>query len=484
MGLPSFLLPAVLAAVLALSLPTPAHAQGFSVYEQGSCAMGRAETGVAKPCNDGSALFYNPSAIAGTEGVTLSGGLTVVAAGGDFTRDYTGEETEVQNDPIPVPHLFATYGINPDLAVGLGVYVPYGLETKWSRDWEGSFEGYDNGLEAIYIQPTVAYQLTDRIRVGGGPIIAISSVELTQTLDLSSQVVTNPSTGEPVPDPGAADGVLRFNRLGIPFHTAFADSKLEATGATAFGGHFALSIDVTDRLRFGTRYMLPMTFEYEGDASFSQVNTNLVLPEGNPIDPFLPQDSPLKGNPIPVDGLVEGAFSGNGDLVDQDVETEIQVPAQFVAGLAFDATERLTLLADYQWSGWSSFDEIVLSFDRLPDGVREENYGNTSAFRFGAEYMVSEAFTVRTGYLFNQAAAPDETVTPLLPENDRNHVTVGVGWQPTDLLEVNVAYQLLNQNDRRGRTRALREGETAADANSGLYSFGANLFGATVTFRF
>jgi len=273
-----------------------------------------------------------------------------------------------------------------------------------------------------------------------------------------------------VPSPAVPQGTT-FGNLGIPFHTAFADVNLEGTGATAFGGHLGLTVQVTDRLRFGTRYMLPMTFEYDGEAAFTPVETGLTLPPGNP----------LTGTATPVDAVVAGQFESDGALADQDVQTEIEVPAQFVAGLAFDATERLTLLADYQWSGWSSFDEIVLEFDRIGESVREENYQNTSAFRFGAEYVVSEAFTVRTGYLFNQTAAPDETVTPLLPENDRNHVTVGVGWQPTQTFEVNLAYQYLNQNDRRGRTRELRDGETAADVNSGLYSFGANLFGATLT---
>ena len=423
--------------------------------------MSRAETGVAKPCDDGSALFYNPSAILESDGLTISGGLTVVSAGGDFTDDRTGRETEIQNDPIPVPHLFATYGVTPDLALGLGVYVPYGLETKWPETWDGAFEGYDNGLQSFYIQPTIAYQITDRIQIGGGPIIGISSVELNQRLDLSQQAV---------PSPAVPQGTT-FGNLGIPFHTAFADSKLEATGATAFGGHVGLTVQVTDRIRVGTRYMLPMTFEYDGDATFTPVETGLILSSSNP----------LTGEPTPVDALVAGQFDGDGSLVDQSVETEIELPAQFAAGLSFDATERLTLLADYQWMGWSSFDEIVLEFDRIDDSVREENYNNTSAFRFGAEYVVTEALTVRTGYLFNETAAPDETVTPLLPENDRNHLTVGVGWKPTSTFEVNLAYQYLNQNDRRGRTRELREGETAADANSGLYSFGANLFGATLT---
>lgn len=456
----------VAAALLGVGPAAPVLGQGFSVYEQGTCAMGRAETGVAKPCDDASGIFYNPAALAGTDGLTLSGGLTVVAAGGDFTDDYTRRETEIQNDPIPVPHLFAAYGVTPDLAVGLGVYVPYGLETVWPADWEGAFEGYDNGVQAFYIQPTVAYRITDRITVGGGPIVGISNVALSQRLDLSQQS----AAGLGLPQGST------FGAIGVPFHTAFADAELEATGATAFGGHVGVTADLTDRLHVGARFMLPMTFDYEGDAVFTQVETGLVIPAN-----FGPVPAGT-----PVDAIVEPQFDEtDGALRDQDVETSIELPMSFVAGVAYDATEKLTLLADYQFTGWSSFDQIVLEFENDDlNSVREENYEGTHALRFGAEYVASDLLTVRAGYLYNTSAAPDETVTPLLPESDRNHVTLGVSVRPVDALEIAVAYQRLMQNDRRGRVRDTIPGETdptAEQLNSGLYSFGANLFGTTLT---
>jgi long-chain fatty acid transport protein len=47
------------------------------------------------------------------------------------------------------------------------------------------------------------------------------------------------------------------------------------------------------------------------------------------------------------------------------------------------------------------------------------------------------------------------------------------------LLEINASYQLLLQNDRRGRVRS---GDSlTTDLNNGLYQFGANLFGTTLT---
>lgn len=447
-------------------LPETTHAQGFGVYEQGTCTMAMGGAAVAHPCNDGSSLFFNPAGILSTDGVTLSGGATVISTAGEFTSDYDRSQTELQSDPIPVPHLFGTIDLDSRLAVGIGAYVPYGLESVWPKDWDGAFEGYDNSVQAIYIQPTVAYQLTDRIRVGGGPIIGIAEVGLRQRVDVSAQEVPS----EEVPEG------TTFGNLGIPFHTAFADAALEATGALGYGGHVGAVVDVTDRLNLGARYLLPITFEYEGEARFEQIPTGLTLPANNPIT----------GQPTPLDLILEPSFV-DGPLVNQSVETEITMPAQFVIGTAFQATERLLLKADYQWTGWSSFDEITLDFERdALDQTRDEGFENTSAVRIGGAYRLTSAVTLRGGYLFNQAAAPDRTVTPLLPEASRNHFTAGLGWSITDSVELNVAYQYLSQNDRRGRIRSERPGEenpTAEELNSGLYSFTGHLFGSTLTIK-
>ena len=56
------------ALVLFAGVPTLLSAQGFGIYEQGTCAMGRAGTGVAAPCSDGSAMFFNPAGLAGLTG--------------------------------------------------------------------------------------------------------------------------------------------------------------------------------------------------------------------------------------------------------------------------------------------------------------------------------------------------------------------------------------------------------------------------------
>ena len=451
---------------MAIGLLTASEAatQGFSIYEQGTCTMGRAGATVATPCRDGSGIFFNPAALAGRTGLTISAGATAVIVSGNFTEDRTGDSWDLENDPIYVPHLFARYGLDAQWAVGLGVYVPYGLGTEWpTGDFPGRFLGYDNSLESIYIQPTVAFRPSDRFAIGVGPTFVYGRVTLNQRADLSTVAV--PSDAVP---PGTT-----FGQLGIPFHTGFADAHLEGSGI-GFGGNVGVQVRATDWLDLGARFTTSVTVEYEGTAQFEQVDTGIALPPNNPLG--APDDFPL-------DAILGPQFAPGGLLVEQDITTEITLPAQAVVGIGVQATPQLQVLLDYQWTGWSTFDEIPLDFENdALDTEQIENYEDTHAVRLGAEYEVNEALRVRAGYLFNQAAAPEATVTPLLPEADRNHLTAGFGWRFTPSVELNLAYQHIFQNDRRGRVRDAPEGEEPTAAlNSGLYEFAGHLIGLTLT---
>src|SRR5437879_11766691 len=81
-------------------LPTVLAAQGFGIYEQGTCAMGRAGTGVAAPCADGSAIFFNPAGLAGAKGGRRTIGVPLLRINGGFPHD-----TLQQPHALPAPHL-------------------------------------------------------------------------------------------------------------------------------------------------------------------------------------------------------------------------------------------------------------------------------------------------------------------------------------------------------------------------------------------
>ena len=473
------------ALVLCAGVPTLLSAQGFGIYEQGTCAMGRAGTGVAAPCSDGSAMFFNPAGLAGLTGAHATIGVTLIDIQGGFTDDVFQQHTELDDPLIGVPQLYISYGATSKLAVGVGLFAPYGLETRWPMTFDGRFAGYKNFLRSVYIQPTLAYQLTPRLSLGGGLDIVLGKVELNQHLDLADA---------PVPLPGLPLGTT-FSQFGIAPGTDFVNAHLEATETTV-AAHFGATFKATDRLSFGANFLTQAKFDYSGTATFTQVPTNLVVPAD------LPLDLPLGTLTIPagchVDDLLTAPTAACGGLgfglfntvfVTQPVTTTIKNPSQLALGVAYKVTNAWTLLGDYQLTWWSQFNELDITFPQDATGFLNrklfEKYQNTSGFRFGAEWAKSAKWTLRGGYLHHDGAAPAETVTPLLPEGQRNEFTAGATVKLAKALTADVAYQFVRQGDRRGRTREpIFNQVPTTGLNNGLYTLHAHLFGVSLGYAF
>lgn len=441
-----------------IGAPALLSAQGFGVYEHGTCTMGRSGTAAASPCNDGSAIFFNPAGLASITGTRASLGGTLILPSGGFTRDITGTTTDAPSQSYLVPNVFLSHRLNENTGVGIGVYAPYGLGTKWPNDqsFEGRFLGYKTLLKSIYVQPTIGYQLSDRLKLGIGLAYIHSTVELHQRADLSTQ-----------PVPGQA---FTFAALGIPAYTDFADAALDASG-NGWAINFGAILKLSDQLSIGGHWLTRSTIEYEGDANFEPVATGLTLPAGNPLS--LPAGTP-------VDNLVAPQFLPGAALSDGPATTEITMPPQGSLGLAWKANDQWTFLADYQLVVWGWFAAISLDFANAgtPDLTLYEGYKDTHGFRFGTEYQYSPKLTFRGGYLYHTAAAPIQTVTPLLPEGARNEFTLGLGVNLNDNLHADFGYQYILQNDRRGRVH------DASIGNTGLYTFTAHLLGAGLVYTF
>lgn len=458
----------------AIALGTgPLAAQGSNVMQHGACATARVSAGVASPCTDGSAILFNPAGLA-RQGSVISLGVTGINTAAAFTYDVTGERVEQDATTSPVPFGFLNYRINDRLSAGIGAFAPYGLGIEWPLEFEGRYVTYDTSLRNIYVQPTLAYDVAPWLTVGGGLDIIIGSIELNQRVDLAEQFVPDPATGQPVLIPGT-DTPARFSNFGVLPGTDFADAELAGNG-TGFTFNVGAIVRFNDMLSAGVRYMHSAEVDYDGDADFEQISTGLTLGTGNPF-----------GAPggTPLDALLTGQFSGDGALADRGIATTLELPYQLVLGAAFTPIEPLTLLADYQYTGWESFDVATIDFD---EGGRDTDlvldYQNTHTFLLGAEYEAAEDVDLRAGFRFNTAAEKDASVSPFLPEAERNYYSAGVGYDVGRGLRVDLGYQAVVQSDRRGRVRGRTLEQSAADVNVGVFSSDAHAFSLSLVYGF
>jgi long-chain fatty acid transport protein len=448
----------------------PLAGQGFGVYEHNTCAMGRAGVTAARPCADGSAIYFSPAGLAGLTGTHISAGVTLIGAQGNFTDDFLANRSDLKNPLIPVPNIYVTRALSPKVTAGIGLYAPYGLETKWdSANFPGRFLGYNTNIRSIYIQPTIGYQVSPKLKLGIGVAYITSHLKLRQRADLSTVPIppTLAALFPAPPPPGTT-----FGTLGVATGIDFADATLEANG-NGFAVNFGAIWQVTDRLSIGGHWLTRKRISYDGDATFKQIPTGLVLPVTIGTCPAcVPAGTP-------VDALLAPQFASGGPLSNGPVSTAINMPPQGSLGFAYKMNDQWSFMADYQYVVWGWFNEVDINFANAgtPAIALHPSNKDTHGFRFGTEYQYNAKVQLRGGYLHHSGASPAQFVTPLLPEAARNEFTIGAGIALTPHWHADLAYQYIKQNDRRGTVNL-------AAGNTGLYKFSAHLFAAGIALTF
>jgi long-chain fatty acid transport protein len=465
----------VLVVAGALAGSSAAWAQGFGVYEQSACMIGRGGAGVAAPCADASGVYFNPAGLS-FDSTQLGLGAALIGPYGDFTDNTTKQVSTLNKKWYPAPNVYFSTPLGKRVAAGVGVFAPYGLETDWPDTSQGRYLGYKSLVQGVYIQPTVAFKLHENVSVGFGLDITRLNVELRQRVDLATQtLIVHPLLGTLT---FAQLGTL-CGALGIPPAacgtvkpgTDFADVQLKGDKYST-GFHVGLLAKANDKVSLGFRWMSGQNVDINnGKITTSQIpvpNVNVPVPGVGLVR---------------VDSLLQSQFASGGKLSNQNATSRIPLPDQVVFGVAVQASSRLRLLADYQFSRWSMFDKLPLNGDYLKKDI-VESYRNVSGVRVGAEVGVGKGSVVRVGFDGHGPAAPDQSVTPNLPEGSRREYTVGFGSQFSKNARLDFAYMYLHQPERAGRSGDGGKAVPTTAENNGVYNFDANIFNVMIALKF
>ena len=161
------------------------YAGGYRVGVQGHKQLAMGHTGVAVVTSAESA-FFNPAGLVYLDGkMNVSLGAAAVISKTSYQSREFGYTAEADN-PVGTPfYAYGAYKITDWLSVGLAVYTPYGSTVEWPTDWEGSHLVNNIELSAIFVQPTIAIKVSDKLSVGGGPIYVSGAVNFNRNLSRS-----------------------------------------------------------------------------------------------------------------------------------------------------------------------------------------------------------------------------------------------------------------------------------------------------------
>lgn len=372
-----------LVACALLAVAGTAAAGGFSIYEAGARATGMG-CAVTASVDDGSAMFYNIAGLGFMPGTVADVNLMPVAPKikfGGLGAPYPGASAETVDQSFLIPGVGVTHNPGGKFAFGIGLSAPFGLGVEWEdpETYTGRYTSYDVDLATVYLTPAVSYRVTPQLAVGVGLDIAYQHIKL------------NRFAGQAFGGDAELVNVLDVRLEG--------DSDIDVTPA------FGLMYKPTPKLSFGAMYHHEKTMTYEGGTG-ELVN---VAPAG-----------PLRDAVAPLAG-------------EYSLATELGLPHMLSLGVAYQVHPRLLVEFDAVHFGWSNFDELPLDFDPDPAGqlssVIPEHYEDKWQFRLGADYAVSERWSLLAGYARDETPQPKESMSALLPDASRNDWSLGVQYR-------------------------------------------------------
>jgi len=366
----------------------------------------------AARANDASAMYFNPAGIAHLDGTQLMLGTTLIFPDISFTY----------RDPVSSSWAPVKYKASKQIFTPFNLHFTHKINDMFTAGL-AVYNPYGFGTEWTGISSIAFFSIKAEIQLFNfNPTIA------TKLLDDKLSIGT-----------GFNYTIGSFEMLRMVAYPITLHLKSGLTDGVGYGYNFGLQYKVTPSFIIDASYRSPMDVEIEGNATLSM------------YDPTISQGK---------------------------VKSTLKLPANIFLAVACSPTDNLWLEFDAQFIGWSSFDKLEMIFENYNNYVNtiEKNYKNTWIFRLGAEYKLSESLTISGGCFRDINPVPDETLDPMLPDSDRWGINLGVSYQVTKMLSVDLTYVFLPFDER---TTNIQK-----DYFKGTYNITTNLFGFNINFNF
>jgi long-chain fatty acid transport protein len=312
--------------------------------------------------------------------VQVEVGAALVRPTAEFTPAGGGAVTTAEPDSFVLPQLFASWRANGLVALGIGVYAPFGLALDWPASSPGRTSVRQAELRTVFVSPTWALNLSSWVpglSLGAGVDLVPASVRLTRD---------------------------------ILFGTDVASAALSGT-AFGLGGRAGLVYrpSALPALSFGLSYHSPVHLQFRGEADFDA--------------------PPAYRGSLPPDG---------------DVRTSVNLPQMLSLGIAVAPLPAWEIEIDGNWRGWSSYDRLDIELPNHQVQSSPKDWKDSLTLRLGTELTFEERWAARLGVVWDQTPIPANRLDFQLPDVNRIALSAGFGAQlvPAVRADLGVLYVL------------------------------------------
>lgn len=360
-----------------------AFSGGFQINDVSARSVAMGFSTVAN-VSDPSALFFNPAAITNLDGIyNFSVGTSYIMPGSKFTgitsmnQNYT-YKLETWN--FIVPHFYATWNTPVEnLSAGLGVFVPFGLGTRWPDGWVGRFLANETYLQLLEINPNIAY----KFKFGRVPVsIGAGFGYILGNVDLKKNIST--FTPEPIIRLKGDGNAVTFN--------------------------FGLQAQLSKKINFGASYRHNIKVDFKGNTTYENIKG---------LEPLFQEGDGTASINFPNDLRAGISYQITPDFL-------LEAGINYMGWSSYD-----TLAITFDKAPGNPSTSYTSANPRL--------YKNVMSYRLGAEYLLND-LALRCGVYYDPMPVNPVNVEPVLPENNRIGISAGLGFKLLPNLTFDLGY--------------------------------------------
>jgi long-chain fatty acid transport protein len=426
------------------ALPTPLFASGFQLVEQNASGLGNAYAGQAAGAKNASAVFFNPALMTRVKGWNVAASVEPIGVSTTFANNGStgpmlgttpipvplGGEGGNAGKWIPVPNLYAAGQLGDKVWVGLGVNAPFGLETDWDPDWMGRFHATKSKVQALNVNPTVAFQVTNALSLGAGVNYQHLKADFNSAVPYGGLAYGGAAQALAASGaPPAVQGALLASivaQLGGTSGLSTEGPALISGDSNAWGFNVGALLKVGEQAHVGVSYRSKIKHDITGTVDFQGAPTLLET-----------------GPTAAIGTAINANFS------DGPVATHIDMPDTFSIAAAWEQ-DKVELLGDWTYTGWSSIQSLDIARGTTPGCSATSTpaclssvpltFQDTWRAGIGANLKMNDQWTLRLGTAYDKSPVQNAYRTPRLPDNDRVWMAAGFQWRFKERAHLDAGY--------------------------------------------
>ena len=343
-------------------------------------------------------------------------------------------------DDTIIPSLSFATPLTEEFHLGLSINTPFGIVGHYDKNWAGRYHNIDTEIRTMNITPVLSYNPLPQLSIAAGPQIEYSQIRIANGID---KTLINSAFGGQTSYTGDGIGIIKGDDWAVGF---VAGILLEATSKT----HIGLS------------YRSAIKHSIKGNAYYT--NMDDIMNDTTQI--ILNPDPLILGTPNSILGFKNGS-KGNETFT---------LPAMVNFGISHEITDKLTIMADVNWTQWSSFKNIRINYETI--GGRQSynlttiNGNDTMFYALGGRYKYNDKFTIRTGIAYDETPVNDVYRTPHIPDGNRILLSAGLGYQITPSIGIDFGYSHIfiekSHINLTGAGENIHRGSLEADYNNNI----------------